>query len=118
MKTIITKEQLEDMVLAPGVEVSRTWSTKTSADDEATKVNGTMDFQGCNLKVVLGWATSDRIIARQRVERTLKEIPEKITVPAAQAGSKAPKTLEQQFEEMPPEAQEELLAKLQAAMNR
>jgi hypothetical protein len=114
-KTIITKEQLENYVLGPGVTVAKTWSTKPTADDESTQVNGTILYEGCNLKAVLSWATSDRIIARQRVERTMKEIPEKVTIPAAQAGSKKPKTVEDEVQEMSDQEFDDFMTRLKAA---
>jgi len=116
-KTIITKENLGMYVFGSDVLVPRTWSTKLSADDDATTVNGVMSYEGCGLKAVLNWATSDRVIARQRVERTLKTIPTEITVPAGQAGKKEPRTLEDNVREMSDEEYNDLIARMEAARN-
>jgi len=113
--TTITKAELKNYTFGPDVLVSRTWSTKPSAEDEAVTVNGEVSYSGCDLSMVLSWATSERVIARQRVERTLKTIPEKVTVPAAQAGKKEPKTLEDQVRDMSEEQFQEYMERLRRA---
>jgi len=99
-RLVITKEMLENTVIGQGVTVARTWSTKADNTANAMTVNGEIDFSGCNLEVVLKWATSERVIARHRVERTMKDVPKKVTVMAALAGAKKAKSLEDTVAEM------------------
>ncbi len=87
-KTIINKADLINYVLGTDVLVPRAWRTRSDADAEPVTVNGVVSYAGCALSAVLPWATSDRVIARQRVERTMATVPVTVTVPAAEAGRK------------------------------
>ena len=112
--TIITKEMTGETVLGQGVTIAKTWSTKPDKDGEASTVNGVIDFSGCSIEAILRWAAADRVISRQRVERTMKDVPKKVTIPAGQAGKKAPKTLEEQVSEMSDDAFEAFMKAAEA----
>ncbi len=90
----INKADLVNYVFGADVVIPRAWKTKPHEGADATTVNGSISFAGCAVSAVLPWATSDRIIARQRVERTMAEVPESCVVPAAEAGRKI-RTLEE-----------------------
>lgn len=93
-------------------------STKLDSESEAQRTKLTVDFSNINEADLFEIAVGAAVIKAQAMFRRAGKIPEVATYVVPKPGTKVALTLEQQVELMSAEKAKELLAKLQAKLNK